>query len=111
MLSITEAKEVVIHPGPTDMRYGMRGLSVLDGNPEEGSVHAFCSADRRTAKILIADEGCYYLVTKRLTMGRFPWPSCGEACPSELPTLISLLEMATRIGRIESNGSIAHRMV
>lgn len=74
MLSLATASRVLIHPGATDMRLGVWGLSSLCGGVADGELHAFCSADRRTVKLLMREGASTWLCQKRLAAGRFQWP-------------------------------------
>lgn len=106
MLSISRARAIYVHPGATDMRYGIKGLVELSGYPKEGELHVFCSWDRRKVKMVVAEEGCILLLEKRLTAGRFPWPSKGSISAVDAVQLVMLLDGATIGQRIESGGRI-----
>ena len=106
MLDLRNADEIYVYPGATDMRYGIQGLFELADNPKENTVHVFCSANRRTVKILCAEEGCVYLLVKRLTCGKFSWPAKGETSGIDYGQLSMLLDTGTIVTRIERNGKI-----
>lgn len=76
MLSLASASRVYVHPGRTDMRLGAYGLLA-----RAGEVHCFCSADRRSVKLLLREGDALWVLQKRLLRGRFAWPD-GEAVSS-----------------------------
>ncbi len=110
MLSFENAERIMVHTGTTDMRYGIHGLFALAGCPAEGEIHLFCSWDRRTVKILFAEEGCCWLITKRLTVGRYVWPEKGKDAQIDAAQMLRILEGTTLRDRIESDGKITQRM-
>lgn len=110
MLTIEKAEEIYVYPGSTDMRYGIQGLFALSGSPKENTIHMFCSADRRTVKILCAEEGCVYLLTKRLTCGRFHWPEKGETTAIDYDGLSALIDGLSIVKKIENGGKIPQRL-
>jgi len=61
-----------------DMRRGIDGLSlecrsVLEENPMSGAIFIFINRSRKMIRILSYDGQGYWLCTKRLSKGRFPW--------------------------------------
>lgn len=110
MLTIEKAEEIYLYPGPTDMRYGIQGLFVLAGSPRENTIHLFCSANRKTIRMLCAEEGCIYLLTKRLTYGRFQWPEKGETSRIDYGQLASILDGMSVVRKIENGGAIPQRL-
>jgi transposase len=106
MLSLASASKVIVHPGPTDMRLGVWGLSLKAGPLAEGEVHCFCSSDRRSAKLLVREGLSLWVLHKRLERGRFQWPSgsgLSRICVLQLqwlldgPGSISAMEAAAAI--------------
>lgn len=81
MLSLASASRVYVHPGRTDMRLGAYGLLARAGELRDGEVHCFCSADRRSVKLLLREGDALWILQKRLSRGRFAWPD-GEAVSS-----------------------------
>lgn len=81
MLSLASASRVYVHPGRTDMRLGAYGLLARAGEVRDGEVHCFCSADRRSVKLLLREGDAVWVLQKRLSRGRFAWPD-GEAVSS-----------------------------
>lgn len=106
MLTIDKADEIYVYPGATDMRYGIQGLFAMAGSPKENTIHVFCSSDRRMVKMLCAEEGCIYLVTKRLTCGRFSWPEKGDTSLVDYDQLTVLIDGMSVVRKIEHGGRI-----
>lgn len=102
MLSLASARRIVVHPGPTDMRYGIWGLSALAGGIGEGEAHIFCSSDRKTVKILTAEGGSLWLLQKRMAKGRFQWPSGGSLSRISVLQLQWLLDGPQQILAMEA---------
>lgn len=101
MLSLASAARIVVHPGPTDMRYGIWGLSAIAGGMGDGEIHLFCSSDRRTVKILMREGPSLWLLQKRLDAGRFQWPSGGTLSRISLLQLQWLLDGPQQIRAME----------
>lgn len=110
MLTIEKADEIYLYPGTTDMRYGIQGLFAHAGNPKENTIHIFCSANRKTIKLLCAEEGCIYLLTKRLTYGKFQWPEKGETSSIDYDELIVLIDGMSVVKKIENGGKIPQKL-
>lgn len=102
MLSLASARRILVHPGPTDMRYGLWGLSAIAGGIADGEAHLFCSSDRRTVKILAREGGSVWLLQKRLDAGRFQWPSGGSLSRISLLQLQWLLDGPQQIQAMET---------
>lgn len=69
--------------GPTDMREGISGLSVLvqevlRQKPASGAVFAFRGRRGDRVKLLYWDGQGFWLYYKVLERGRFPWPSVAD---------------------------------
>ncbi len=72
-------RDIFIRPGTTDCRKGAVSLAALamgwmDRDATDGSLFVFCSADRRTVKVLVWDGNGFLLCQKRLSRGTFAWP-------------------------------------
>lgn len=102
MLSLASASRVIVHPGATDMRYGIWGLRSKAGELRDGDVHMFCSADRRTVKILAAEGGSLWMLQKRMLSGRFQWPSSGALTKVGLLQMQWLLDGPGQIAAMEA---------
>ena len=84
MIQFTAHMRILVATNPLDMRKGIDGVAatcqqVLQENPMSGAVFLFISRSRKHVRILTYDGQGYWLCTKRLSSGRFPyWPKSGE---------------------------------
>lgn len=83
---------------PIDFRKGIDALAglcehILRQNPRSGTLFVFISRDRTKIRILAYEENGFWLMTKRLSSGRFSWPEASEAISNiqanELRNLLS----------------------
>ena len=70
---------IFIHPGYTDLRKAVNGLSVMieqqmGGEPFSGNVYIFCNRERKLLKAVYWDKTGFWLSQKRLEKDRYPWP-------------------------------------
>ena len=84
MIHLTSETQVMIAAKPVDFRKGIDGLAglcehVLKQNPRNGTVFAFISSDRTKVRMLVYEGNGFWLLTKRLSSGKFSWPNPGEA--------------------------------
>lgn len=82
-LDIGEAR-VFLHPGTTDMRKAVNGLSdlvqsAMAHDPFSGALFLFCGKTRKLIKAIYWDRNGFCLWQKRLERDRFPWPDTEEA--------------------------------
>lgn len=83
MIHLTSETLVMLAAKPVDFRRGIDGLSVLcehifKQNPRSGTLFVFISRDRTKVRILAYEDNGYWIMTKRLSTGRFRWPKLGE---------------------------------
>lgn len=83
MLSFPSSLRIYLAPGPTDMRKSFDGLAALAKetlavDPRSGAVFVFCNRRRDRLKILIWEEGGFWLFARRLEQGTFRWPGREE---------------------------------
>ena len=76
---ITQAKNVYIVCGRTDMRKGIRGLTALvqqnyQMDPTDSSLFLFCGKSRSQLKALLWEPDGFLLLSKQLSNGRYQWP-------------------------------------
>lgn len=109
MLSLASASRIIVHPGATDMRYGIWGLSAACGPIGDGEAHLFCSGDRRSVKILVREGGSLWLLHKRMERGRFQWPGGSSLSRIGLLQLQMLLDGPAQIVAMESAGTARDR--
>ena len=79
MLSFASARRIFLARSVTDMRRGIDVLASvvlgeLGGDPRSGDCFVFVGRDRRRLKVLVWDEGGYWLCAKRLDAGTFALP-------------------------------------
>ncbi len=78
----TQAK-IWIRSGKTDLRQGIRGLSVLIESEMKldvlsGNIFIFCNKSRKLIKALYWDKTGFWLCQKRLEKATWPWPKTNE---------------------------------
>lgn len=84
MIQFSSHMRILVSTTALDMRKGIDGVvavcnQVLREDPMSGAVFLFISRSRKHVRILSYDGQGYWLCTKRLSNGRFPyWPSPGE---------------------------------
>jgi transposase len=93
MLQFNRQMRILVSTSPLDMRKGIDGVAAvcqreLRENPMSGTVFLFISRSRKHLRILSYDGQGYWLCTKRLSRGRFPyWPK-----PQDEQTWVKKLE-------------------
>ncbi len=90
MIDFKNAKSIYIYPGYTDMRYGLNGFYLLTSQPEENTVHIFCG--KKNNQNNTPFEGSIYLISKRLTAGRYNWPEKGEITQLQVEEILKELK-------------------
>ena len=89
MIGVPAGVRVHLAMGPTDMRKGFDGLSLLvqetlQLDPFSGHLFVFRGKRGDLLKILAWDGQGFCLFAKRLEKGRFTWPSTGYADPGAI---------------------------
>ncbi len=79
MLSFSSSRRIFLARAATDMRRGIDTLASmvlgeLGSDPRSGDCFVFIGRDRRRLKVLVWDEGGYWLCAKRLDAGTFALP-------------------------------------
>ena len=85
MIGLLPTTTIFLASAPTDLRKAYDGLAALvrqslGQDPLNGSLYVFCNRRRDRIKILLWEEGGYWLCARRLEQGTFRWPSMGGAC-------------------------------
>ena len=81
MIQLTAHMRILVCTTPLDMRKGIDGIQaycrqVLFEDPMSGAAFMFISRSRKQLRVLIYDAQGFWLMTKRLSAGRFPhWPT------------------------------------
>jgi transposase len=83
MLSFSSMRRIFLARSATDMRRGIDTLSSmvigeLQSDPRSGDCFVFVSKNRRRLKVLIWDEGGYWLCARRLDAGTFAVPTVDD---------------------------------
>ena len=89
MIDLSEIRGIYLYPGFTDMRCGIRTLTIkvaASFGPEEykKSLFVFCGRNKHSIKILEIDDDGTWLYQKRFHDGRFRWPKKGESATVSL---------------------------
>ena len=79
IVDISNAR-IFIHPGTTDLRKAVNGLSIIvqeimKQDPFSGSIYIFCNRERKLLKAVYWDKSGFWLSQKRLEKDKFPWPA------------------------------------
>jgi transposase len=78
MLQLNAQSKILIATMPADGRKGIDGLAAicrlqLTIDPTNGALFVFCNKSRKIIKILCYDGQGFWLLIKRLSVGRFKW--------------------------------------
>jgi len=96
MIAIPAGVRIYLAMGPTDMRKGFDGLSmlaqeVLKQEPFLGHLFVFRGKRGDLVKVLYWDGQGFCLFAKRLEKGRFVWPITKEGSVTLTPAQLSML--------------------
>jgi transposase len=96
MIVIPAGVRIYLAMGPTDMRKGFDGLSmlaqeVLKQEPFSGHLFVFRGKRGDLVKVLYWDGQGFCLFAKRLEKGRFAWPITKEGSATLTPAQLSML--------------------
>jgi len=96
MITAPAGMRVYLAMGPTDMRKGFDGLSMLVQDtlkldPFSGHLFIFRGKRGDLLKILYWDSQGFCLFAKRLEQGRFVWPVTREGAVTLTPAQMSML--------------------
>jgi len=97
MISLTSHMRILVATAPVDMRRQIDGLcgvcrDVLGQDPLSGTVFVFTGRNRQMIKVLAYDDQGFWLCTKRLSRGRFPyWPQGEMITPIQAHEVMVLL--------------------
>ena len=97
MLQIVPHMRILVAREPLDLRRGIDGTAevcrlALREDPQDGTVFVFRSRSGKMIRILVYDGQGFWLMTKRLSQGRFAWwpPSVDPCVPLSARELIIL---------------------
>jgi transposase len=96
MITVPAGVRVYLAMGPTDLRRGIDGLSMLvqelmQLDPFSGHLFAFRGRRGGLLKVLYWDSQGFCLFAKRLEKGRFVWPITREGVVTLTPAQLSML--------------------
>jgi hypothetical protein len=93
VIQIPATAPVVVMHEPISFRNGIDGTAsiarvVLKHDPMDGAMFVFCNKCRHSLRILYYDGLGFWLCTRRLSKGRYPWwpKGPGDAVSSKLLT-------------------------
>lgn len=81
MMYLTSQSRILLATEPADFRMGIDGFSArcrlhLDANPQSGELYVFINRNKTMIRALRFDGTGFWLMTKRLSKGKFrQWPS------------------------------------
>ena len=99
MIRLTTETQVMLALNPVDFRRGIDSLSglcqyELKQNPRSGVLFVFVSRDKTKVRVLVYEENGFWLMTKRLSSGRFSWPeSTKQLSPATAGQLRKILSL------------------
>ena len=99
MLKITDQSSILIGTDPVDFRKGLDGFVALCSkqrhvSTRDGTFFVFRNRARTMVRVLVYDGTGYWLMTKRLSSGRFVrWPCSREPlCSGSARQILELLK-------------------
>jgi len=84
MIPLTAHTPIVLATAPVDFRAGIDGMVAfcqrgLHQHPRSGTLYVFINRRATMIRILVYEQNGYWLMTKRLSQGRYRgWPRVGE---------------------------------
>lgn len=104
MLKPDAPVKVYLARGTTDLRKSFNSLAglvreTLECDPLSGDFFVFCGRQRTLIKILYWDGTGFWVLTKRLARGTFPWPDAKDSRttidlrPDELDDLLGGIDL------------------
>jgi len=85
MIQLSASSQLLIATSPQDFRKGIDGFVCLcrnefDRHPQDGTIFVFINRSKSMIRLLAYDHNGYWLMTKRLSKGKFKqWPKAD--CP------------------------------
>lgn len=84
MIPLTASTPIMLATAPVDFRRGIDGLVALcqyglHQNPRSGALYVFINRRATMIRILVYETNGYWLMSKRLSRGRYQgWPRAGN---------------------------------
>lgn len=99
MLQLTPHMKILIALEPVDGRKGIDSLAALcrgklEEDPFSGTLFLFLNRSRTTMRVLVFDGQGFFLAQKRLSQGRFKWPTGDSVCRTLDVHQVQMLLMA-----------------
>jgi len=84
MIYLTAESRILLAIKPVDFRKQIDGLVAvcrhqLEQQPNGGHLFVFINKSRSMVRILCYEHNGYWLATKRLSQGRYQWPSAEQS--------------------------------
>mgnify|MGYP000064091255 CR=1 FL=1 len=97
MIQLSASSQLLIATSPQDFRKGIDGFASLcrnefDRNPQDSTIFVFTNRSRTMIRLLAYDRNGYWLMTKRLSKGKFKqWPKTAHPIAPLLAKELRLL--------------------
>jgi len=84
MIQLSASSQLLIATSPQDFRKGIDGFVCLcrnefDRHPQDGTIFVFINRSKSMIRLLAYDHNGYFLMTKRLSKGKFKlWPKADD---------------------------------
>jgi transposase len=80
MIHLTSETKILLAGKPVDFRNQVDGLvsickNYLNENPLSGKLFIFINRNKTMVRILVYENNGYWVMTKRLSIGKFIWPN------------------------------------
>lgn len=118
MIPITASTSIMIAIEPVDFRRQMDGLTAhcrqaLSADPMNGTFFVFINRSRTMIRALVYDGTGFWLMTKRLSKGKFVgWPKSHQPLSAlSAKTLIALLQTQNTMPALVKNTGDCRRLV
>ncbi len=99
MIPVTASSPIMVAIDPVDFRRQMDGLiahcrHVLSADPMTGTLFIFINRSKTMIRVLVYEDNGFWLMTKRLSKGKFTgWPKSHQAIsPLSAKILMRLLQ-------------------
>jgi transposase len=110
MIQLTAQTQILLATQPADFRKGIDGLVALchqqlQRDPRSGVLFVFINRSKTMVRALSYDGSGFWLMTKRLSKGRFTgWPRNGNALSSLEATRLTRLLQGKDCGALPGKG-------
>jgi transposase len=78
MIQLTPQSKILLATDPIDFRKGIDGIAAICANefkkdPSSGTLFVFINRARTQVRVLFYDGTGFWLMSKRLSQGKYPW--------------------------------------